>query len=657
MFTVICSPAKRYERLPMALLRRFSPAASSFTGIIPSFLQQLPLNQISFFSILQKELIAFPLILNSMEHPVSRTFDLLDRYRSHFVKSDALCFKQNGAWKKYSTAEYIENSYNFCYGLYEAGFRKGDKIITVSANRPEWNFADMGMSMTGVVHVPVFTSLSTAEYEYIIRNCGAKMIIVSDKKLLRTVQPALTDPGITCQLFSFDEIDGVDHWLSIAERGRNCSDQTKQAVEELKREIAPGDFATLIYTSGTTGKPKGVMLSHRNMVSNFISAASVFNLKPSDKYLSILPLCHVGGRMGNYQTQYSGASIYYAENMGTIAINMKEIQPDGFDAVPRVLEKFYDVIITKGKNLKGIKKSLFFWAVNLGLKYRPFGENGWLYERRLRLADKLIFSKWREALGGNVRIVGCGGASLQPRLEKVFWAAGIKIINMYGLTETSPVITINRTEKGKVKLGSVGMTIEGVEVKISDDGEILCKGPNVMLGYYNDPGLTASVFDEEGWFRTGDIGHIEDGKFLMVTDRKKEIFKLSNGKFIAPQIVENIFKESPIIDQIMVIGEHEKFASALISPNFRYFEDWKAARKVSYSSNDELITLPEVLAFFSSEVSKMNKRLSPPERINRFRLVKDEWSPATGELSPTLKLRRKFIHEKYSEVVEQVYNK
>ena len=399
------------------------------------------------------------------------------------------------------------------------------------------------------------------------------------------------------------------------------------------------------------------MLSHRNMVSNFISAASVFNLKPTDKYLSILPLCHVGGRLGNYQTQFSGTSIYYAESMGTISINMKEIKPDGFDAVPRVLEKFYDVIISKGKSLTGIKKSLFFRAVNLGLNYQPFGENGWLYERKLRIADKLIFSKWREALGGNVRIVGCGGASLQPRLERVFWAAGIKIINMYGLTETSPIITINRTEKGKVKLGSVGMTIEGVEVKITDDGEILCKGPNVMLGYYNDPELTASVFDEEGWFHTGDIGHIEEGKFLMVTDRKKEIFKLSNGKFIAPQRVENIFKESPAIDQIMVIGEHEKFASALISPNFKYFEDWKTSRKVNYSSNDELITLPEVLQFFSSEVNKMNKRLSPPERINRFRLVKDEWSPATGELSPTLKLRRKFIHEKYSEVVEQVYNK
>lgn len=592
-----------------------------------------------------------------MEHTVSRTFDLLDRYRELYNKADALCFKHNGNWQKYSTAEYIEHAYSFCYGLCESGFRRGDKIITVSANRPEWNFTDMGMSMLGVVHVPVFTSLSATEYEYIIRNSGARMIIISDKKLCRTLEPALTATGHSCPAFTFDKIDGAANWLDIVEKGRNCSAETKQQVEEIKKLIKPDDFATLIYTSGTTGKPKGVMLSHRNMVSNFISAASVFNLKPTDKYLSILPLCHVGGRLGNYQTQFSGTSIYYAESMGTISINMKEIKPDGFDAVPRVLEKFYDVIISKGKSLTGIKKSLFFRAVNLGLNYQPFGENGWLYERKLRIADKLIFSKWREALGGNVRIVGCGGASLQPRLERVFWAAGIKIINMYGLTETSPIITINRTEKGKVKLGSVGMTIEGVEVKITDDGEILCKGPNVMLGYYNDPELTASVFDEEGWFHTGDIGHIEEGKFLMVTDRKKEIFKLSNGKFIAPQRVENIFKESPAIDQIMVIGEHEKFASALISPNFKYFEDWKTSRKVNYSSNDELITLPEVLQFFSSEVNKMNKRLSPPERINRFRLVKDEWSPATGELSPTLKLRRKFIHEKYSEVVEQVYNK
>jgi long-chain acyl-CoA synthetase len=588
---------------------------------------------------------------------VSRTFDLLDRYRELYVKEDSLCFKQNGVWTKFSTMQYIEYSYNFCYGLYETGFRKGDKIISVSANRPEWNFVDMGMAMIGVVHVPVFTSLSAAEYDYIIKNSGAKMIVISDRRLYKTIAPVLSDSSITARVVTFDDIPGVKNWLEIVEKGKQCTEITRQEVENAKRGVTPEDFATLIYTSGTTGKPKGVMLCQRNLVSNFISAASVFNLKPSDKYLSILPLCHVGGRMGNYETQYSGSSIYYAENMGTIAANMQEIKPDGFDAVPRVLEKFYEVIISKGKSLKGIKKTLFFWAVNLGLKYNPFGENGWFYERKHKIADKLIFSKWRQALGGNVRIVGCGGASLQPRLERVFWAAGIKIINMYGLTETSPIITINRTEKGRVKLGSVGLPIEGVEVKIADDGEILCKGPNVMLGYYNDPALTKSVFDSEGWFHTCDIGQIDEDGFLMVTDRKKEIFKLSNGKFIAPQIIENVFKESQIIDQIMVIGEHEKFASALISPNFKYFDDWKQTQKVTFSSAEELIQLPEVLSFFASEISKFNKRLSAYEGISRFRLVKDTWSPETGELSPTLKLRRQYVHEKYRSIVEQIYMK
>jgi len=586
---------------------------------------------------------------------VQRTFDLLDRYKELFPKDDALCFKHEGSWVKFSTQDYIDYSNNFCYGLYESGYRSGDKIITISTNRPEWNFSDMGMAMLGIVHVPVFTSLSTLEYEYIIENSGAKMIIISDKKLLKCVSAALKSN--LENVFTFDIIENVHNWKEIVEKGRNCSENTKVEVEKQKKLILPGDFATLIYTSGTTGRPKGVMLSHKNMVSNFLSAADVFKLHPSDKYMSILPLCHVGGRLGNYQTQYSGTSIYYAENMGTIASNMAEIKPDGFDAVPRVLEKFYDVIISKGKNLSGIKKSLFFWAVKLGLKYKPFGENGWFYERKLKIADKLIFSKWRQALGGNVRIVGCGGASLQSRLEKIFWAAGIKIINMYGLTETSPIITINRTEEGNVKLGSVGSVIEGVEVKIADDGEILCKGPNVMLGYYNDPEMTKSAFDDEGWFHTGDIGHMEDGKFLMVTDRKKEIFKLSNGKFIAPQIIENIFKESPIIDQIMVIGEHEKFASALISPNFRYFEDWKSSNRISYNNPDEMIRIPEIQSLFSTEIQKMNKKLSPPERINRFRLIPDEWAPATGELSPTLKLRRQFISDKYRELINEVYMK
>ncbi len=588
---------------------------------------------------------------------VTRTFDLLDRYKENFQKDDALCFKHNGSWIKYSSQEYIDYSCNFCYGLYELGYRKGDKIVTVANSRPEWNFIDIGMSMLGIIHVPVFTSLNTSEYEYILLNSGAKMIIISDTRLYKFVSPAFKSLGFSASIYAFDEVKGAGNWLEIVKKGRSCSETTKKEVEAVKEQIKPEDFSTLIYTSGTTGKPKGVMLSHRNLVSNFISAAGVFNLKPTDKYLSILPLCHVGGRLGNYQTQYSGSSIYYAENMGSIAVNMAEIKPDGFDAVPRILEKFYDVIISKGKKLTGLKKLLFFRAVNLGLKYTPFGENGWFYELKLKIADKLIFSKWRTVLGGNVRIVGCGGASLQPRLERIFWAAGIKIINMYGLTETSPIITINRTYKGGVKLGSVGIVIEGVEVKIADDGEILCKGPNVMIGYFNDPVLTKSVFDDDGWFHTGDIGYLEENRFLMVTDRKKEIFKLSNGKFIAPQLIENKFKESLIIDQIMVVGEHEKFASALISPNFKYFDDWKNENKISFSDSTEMILLPEITSIFNTEIEVINKRLSPPERINRFRLVPDEWSPASGELSPTLKLRRQFISNKYKEILDQIYMK
>jgi long-chain acyl-CoA synthetase len=588
---------------------------------------------------------------------VTRTFDLLDQYKERPTKEDALCFKHNGTWKKYSSLDYIEYSNNFCCGIYDLGLRKGDKIITVSANRPEWNFADMGMSMLGIIHVPVFTSLSPEEYEYIIVNSGAKMIIISDKKLYNCVSPAINTNSLNKKVYTFDQVEGLRNWMELVDKGKTCRENIKYEIEKEKSLIDPDTFATLIYTSGTTGKPKGVMLSQKNLVSNFISAASVFNLHQTDKYLSILPLCHVGGRMGNYQTQYSGASIYYAESMGTIATNMKEIKPDGFDAVPRVMEKFYDVIISKGKKLSGIKKTLFFWAVNLGHKYKPFGENGWFYEKKLNIADKLIFSKWREALGGNVKIVGCGGASLQSRLERVFWAAGIKIINMYGLTETSPIITINRTYKGELKLGSVGTLIEDVEIKIAADGEILCKGPNVMLGYYNDPELTKSVIDNQGWFHTGDIGYLENNKFLMVTDRKKEIFKLSNGKFIAPQLIENIFKESNVIDQIMVVGEHEKFASALISPNFKYFNELQSLRKISFTDFQELIQLPEIHKLFNSEINKLNKRLSQTERISRFRLVPDEWSPASGELSPTLKLKRDFISDKYRNLLDKVYMK
>jgi long-chain acyl-CoA synthetase len=588
---------------------------------------------------------------------ITRTFDLLDQYRANPVKDDALCFKHNNTWIKFSSLDYIDFAHCFCYGLHEMGYRKGDRIVTITNNRPEWNFVDMGMAMIGVIHVPVFTSLNAAEIEHVINHSGAKMVIISDCKLHSCVKPIIEGSITPAEFFTFDEVKGTNNWIEIVNKGKAASEQTKKEVESIKNQINGDTFATLIYTSGTTGKPKGVMLSQRNLVSNFLSAASIFNLKPSDKFLSILPLCHVGGRLGNYQTQYCRASIYYAENMGTIAANMQEIKPDGFDAVPRILEKFYGVIISKGKKLKGIKKSLFFWAVSLGSRYKPFGENGWLYEKKLKIADKLIFSKWRAALGNNARIVGCGGASLPPLLERVFWAAGIKIINMYGLTETSPIITINRTSKGDLKLGSVGKTIEGVEVKIADDGEILCKGPNLMIGYYNDPELTQAAIDNDGWFHTGDIGYVDDEGFLMVTDRKKEIFKLSNGKFIAPQLIENVFKQSPLIDQIMVMGEHEKFASALISPNFKYFEELRLANKISYSDIEPIIEVPGVLSFFSSEIETLNKSLSPHERILRFKLVPDEWTTTSGELSPTLKLKRQVITEKYRGLIDQVYRK
>jgi long-chain acyl-CoA synthetase len=362
--------------------------------------------------------------------------------------------------------------------------------------------------------------------------------------------------------------------------------------------------------------------------------------------------------MGNYQTQYSGACIYYAENMGAIASNLKEIRATGFDAVPRILEKIFDSVMAKGRALTGIKKRLFFWAVSLGMKYQPFGKNGWFYDRKLKVADQLIFSKWREALGGEARLVGCGGATLQTRLERLFWAAGLKIINMYGLTETSPVITINRQEPPDCKLGTVGKAIDGVEIEIAGDGEICCRGHNVMLGYYKSPDLTREVIDAEGWFHTGDVGHMDDEGFLMITDRKKEIFKLSNGKFVAPQPIENRLKESPFIDQVMVLGEHQKFASALVVPDFNFLRSWCSSRELlKGNDNHALICLPEVLQAFNQEIQSVNQTLSEWEKISRIRVVADEWSPQTGELSASLKLKRKFLEAKYRELLDTIYHR
>lgn len=588
----------------------------------------------------------------------TRNFDLLERLTSNFPGHNVLAEKVDGSWKFYTSDQYSEIAQQFACGLLELGFRKGDKIMTVNNNRPEWNFVDMGMSMAGVVHVPVYTSMNAGEYGYIMKHSDARMVLISDQRLYDLILPESSKIKEVEYLFTFDTIKGASHWTEVVEKGKNATEKTREQLEVIKKEILPSDIVSIIYTSGTTGRSKGVMLTHKNLVSNFLVAADVFRLNENDRYLSIIPVCHVGGRLGNYQTQYSGACIYYAENMGTIAINLKEIQATGFDAVPRILEKIYDNVMARGRSLSGMKKRIFFWAVKLGLEYEPHGKKSWFYYRKLKIADRMIFAKWREALGGHARLVGCGGAALQPRLERIFWASGLKIINMYGLTETSPIITINRIEKERCKLGSVGTVIDGVELKIADDGEILCKGECVMPGYYKDEEQTRSVFDEEGWFHTGDVGHLEDGKFLMVTDRKKEIFKLSNGKFVAPQPIENRIKESAFIDQVMVIGEHQKFASALLVPDFNYLKEWCASKNiVNGKKREEMIVMPEVITVMNEEIAKINESLMEWERIKRFRMVHEEWSPATGELSASLKIRRKVVADRYSKLLDSIYHK
>ncbi len=588
---------------------------------------------------------------------VTRTFDMLQRYREQFpVKTDAFACKEGKGWKKFSTEAYIVESYHTAYGFMELGCKPGDKIATISNNRPEWNFVDMAMAMTGIIHVPVFATLDTEGYKAIFDHAGVRYAFVADKALAQKISSLIGVVKSLEKVFTFDRIDGFAHWSEVSELGKAQESKHRQELERIKAGIKPEDCVTLIYTSGTTGNSKGVMLSHRNLMSNAMAAAGVFNLKPEHRYLSILPICHVGERMGNYQSQYSGCSIYYAESIATVANDLKDVKPHAFGAVPRILEKVYDKIIAKGELLTGVKKKLFFWALDLGLKYKLNGENGAWYEFRLKIANKIIFNKWREALGGNLIYIGIGGAALQPRLERVFWAAGVRLVNMYGLTETSPIITINRITAPLLKLGSVGAVIPDVQVKIAADGEILAKGPNVMLGYFKDEKATSEAIDAEGWFHTGDIGVIDEGKFLRITDRKKEIFKLSNGKYVAPQAIENMLKESVYIDAAMVIGEGEKFTSALISPNVEALAKFCEGKNLS--TKREMITLhKEVEKLFKEIVDGFNKNLGDDEKVKRFRLVAEDWTPDNGMLSPTLKLKRKVLMKKYENEVNEIFRR
>ncbi len=588
---------------------------------------------------------------------MTRTFNLLDRLLENYPqKDDILAGKENKQWVKYSTKDYVELATMVSYGLLSLGLKKGDKVAMVSNNRPEWNFIDMGISQAGMVHVPIYPTISVEEYDYILDDAKPKLIFVSDKGLYEKIKPIVDKAASIESIYTINKVEGAKNWTEVKELGKKNADKYKDELVNIKESVKSGDMVTLIYTSGTTGNPKGVMLSHSNLMSNVIATSIVHPYGPESKSLSFLPLCHIYERMLNYHFQYKGVSIYYAENMGTIVNDLKDIKPKLFSTVPRLLETVYDKIIGKGKDLPYIKKQIFFWAVNLGMKFKLHGANSWFYKLRLKIADKLIFSKWREALGGNVGIIVSGGAALQPRLAIIFWAAGIRVLEGYGLTETSPVVAVGDMVKDEVIFGAVGPLIKDVEVKIADDGEILCKGPNIMMGYYNKPELTKEVIDEDGWFHTGDIGMMVDNKYLKITDRKKEIFKLSNGKYIAPQVIENKFKESFFIQQLMVIGENEKFASALISPNFEFLHNWCSIHDVKYRDNKELVQMPEVVARYQKEVNVINKNLALHEQIKRFRMVYKEWTPGTGELSPTLKLKRNFIYKEYEHIIKEIFS-
>lgn len=591
-----------------------------------------------------------------MEHRVKRTFDVLEHALSNFPRPDALGGKKGDNWYTFSTQEYVEKSHQFAMGMMALGVLAGDKVATVTNNRPEWNFADMGLSMMGAVHVPIYPTIGEEEYSYILTHSEAKYLIVGDAKLFEKLKPVVANVPNILEIYAFEEVAGAKNYEEILALGAANSKRLMAELEKIKASIQPEDLATIIYTSGTTGVPKGVMLSQRNLVSNFTAHAKLHNLGKDHRVISFLPLCHVYERSVNYHFQFKGLGIYYVGNLGQIVSAIKEIKPHMFNSVPRLLERVHDGFVTKGKELSGIKKKLYFWALRLTQHFEYNKKYSPLMRLKIKIADKLIYSKWRAALGGNIVYVVSGGAALQPNIARVLGMAGMWNLEGYGLTETSPVIAVNNPMTSQMMIGTVGPVLEGFEVKIADDGEILCKGPGVMMGYYKAPEITAEVIDADGWFHTGDIGTFVDGIYLKITDRKKEMFKLSGGKYIAPQMIENKLKSSTLIEQAMVIGANQKFASALISPNFVLLHDWCAENKIHFEDNKDLIKKPEVVAKIQKEVNEINKTLGQHEEIKRFRLVCAEWTPATGELSPTLKLRRNIVAQRYQTLIDEIFS-
>lgn len=584
---------------------------------------------------------------------ITRVFEIIPQLLEKYNKSNALAAKENGKWVTYSTQQFADNVNFLSYGLLGLGIEKEEKIAIISNNRPEWNFADFACQQAGAVSVPIYPTISESDLNFILNDAKVKYIFVSSADLYTKVKKIAANAPSVKTIYTFNKVDGAIHWTELLEAGKK--NPKEKEVESIKNSIKPNDLLTILYTSGTTGNPKGVMLSHNNLLSNSFATQTLCPFQSNWKALSFLPLNHVYERMLTTLYLYLGISIYYAESIESIGDNLKEIKPEVFSTVPRLLEKVYDKIVAKGSELTGIKKKLFFWALELGLRYELNGANGWWYEFQLKIANKLIFSKWREALGGNIVAVVSGGAALQPRLSRVFNAAKITALEGYGLTETSPVIAVNNFNPNGICFGTVGPVIDGVTVKFAEDGEILVKGPNVMLGYFNRPDATAEVIDSEGWFHTGDIGELKEGRFLKITDRKKEIFKTSGGKYIAPVMIENKLKESPFIEQVVVIGENQKYASALIVPAFAFLKEYCKRKNIEYKSNEEIIKNPEIKARILEEVEKVNSELAQYEKIKRPELLPHEWTIENGEMTPKLSLKRKVIMAANKDLVDKIY--
>ncbi|WP_396192237.1 AMP-dependent synthetase/ligase [Flavobacterium sp.] len=587
---------------------------------------------------------------------ITRLFDFPYHQLEKYNIPDALVTKHNGVWEKTSTQEYLNKANTISRALLRLGIQKNDKIAIISSNnRTEWHIMDIGTLQTGAQTVPIYPTISENDYEYILNHSEAMYCFVSDDEVLKKLNAIKNNVPKLKEVYSFNEIDGCKNWKELLELGSDTSNQ--DVVEDRKNNVKPLELATIIYTSGTTGKPKGVMLSHNNIVSNVLDSA---NRIPFDagksRALSFLPICHIYERMVTYIYQYYGVSIYFGESIEKISDNVKEVQPTVMTGVPRLIEKVYEKIIAKGSELTGIKKKLFFWAVELGLKYEPDNANGWWYGMQLKLARKLIFSKWKAGLGGRLDLIVNGSAALQPRLARIFAAAEIPVMEGYGLSETSPVISVNDQRNRGFRIGTAGRIIDNVKVKIAADGEILCKGPNVMMGYYKDEQLTNEVI-VDGYFHTGDIGEVDKDGFLKITDRKKEMFKTSGGKYIAPQLLENTMKQSRFIEQIMVIGDGQKMPAAFIQPSFDFIKEWAKIHNINIgTTNEEIISNQNVIDRIQQEVDVLNEKFGNWEKIKKFELTPDLWTIPAGHLTPTMKLKRKVVMEKYINLFHKIYD-